>query len=274
MNYPLRLTERANPNTLTTIVVHKQKGPTMNKLTASIILLTTIATASPLPDFPFILASGEAETKIAPDMAVITFQAKAFHQDSATAVDAMRKVSIEAIKLLKSQSIPDDAITAFELNKRAVRKRKDHTQQEVVGYQINRDFKLTIKDLSRYEAIANALFKMDNIGNINTTFDRQDYSKVEAELLTEACSAAKRHAMDLAGGFGGELGSVHCISQSGFSHISGTFLFNSGGWGYGDLDGLGMPVGDMYEESANKQPLFIPATITFRNSVDVLYRLK
>lgn len=241
----------------------------MNKLIVSLTLLATLATASPLPDFPFVTASGTAEIKIAPDMAVMTFTAEVLHQDSGTAVAAIRKTCGEVILFLKNQGITDSAITAFELDKRAVRK---SNQSEIVRYEVSRNFKLRIDDLTKYETIANTLFKKNNIIRIDSTFERRDRSKIESDLQTAACTATRDNAIALASGFGGKIGDVYCISQSGFDDIDRTFLFNSA-WGT-----LGCPAGvygasDFFEEDQS-QPLFIPATITLRNSVNVLFRLQ
>ena len=93
-------------------------------------------------------------------------------------------------------------------------------------------FKLTIDDLTQYDTIANTLFNMNNVINIDTTFYRRDFSQIESDLQTAACADAKNKAVALAAGFGGEVGDVYCISQDGFDGIFETFMFNTANSGY------------------------------------------
>ena len=47
---------------------------------------------------------------------------------------------------------------------------------------------------SKYDVVANTLFKMDNVSEISTSFGRKDQKEIEATLLGTACADAKRNA--------------------------------------------------------------------------------
>ena len=220
-----------------------------------------------LPDFPFVFAEGLAKTNVAPDTALMTFDLKVFNEVSSNAVANIQEESIKIIELLASQGFHKDSIVSFELDKRAVRETDGWKDRKITGYKITRSFELTIDDLSKYEVVANALFKMENIVDIDTEFGRKDQKNIEALILTTACANAKQNAQAMSAGFGGEVGSVFSISQQGFINISAAF-------GLGVRDIMSMKQGFDWTQNAGGEFLFIPSTITFENRVSVLFKLK
>ena len=94
----------------------------------------------------------------------------------------------------------------------------------------------------------------------------KDREKIESDLLAMAAADAKRQAQHLAKGFEAEIDAVFAISGHGFSDIE-KFPFLAE---YLDL-GIGLSVGG---PSGKKELIFVPSTITFKNRVQAIFKLK
>lgn len=241
----------------------------MKKIVAALAILTvaTATFAATIPDFPFVFAQGEATVEIEPDTATMTFRIKAFHENSSNAVAEVRNRSVEVINFLGTQGFGKGTLVSYELDKNVVRERKNYEELKILGYEATRRFKLTIDDLSKYETVAKTLFKTDGVSDIETAFGRKDQKKIEGELLASACADARRYAEGMADGFKRDLGDVHCISKFHFGNI-GT-VFGLGADSY-DRGGAMACMSDPDEDAF----LFLPSTITFQNSVAVIFKLK
>jgi len=229
----------------------------------SVSIWTALAYGSPLPDFPFIFAEGEAETNVAPDKATISFTIKSFDNNSSNAVSIVLERSSEVIKFLEEKGITSEFIVSYELDKEDVRRTENYQELDIVGYEVTRRFEITVNDLSQYSTIGKALFETDNVVNIDPTFERHDQKEIEKQLLATACSNAKQNAESMARGFGKELGDIYCISKRDFGSLYAEFGFDdSSPVMYGSSVGL------------DKFNLLIPSTISFHSRVKTLFKLK
>ena len=234
---------------------------------AMLIVISSLASGSSIPDFPFVFATGQAEKEMPPDAADVTFYIKTFDEVSSNAVSKVTERSIEVINFLGKQGFGNGSLVTFEISKREVRERKDFEELRILGYDVTRRFELTFDDLSKYDMVASTLLKTDNVSDIRTTFRRKDQKDIEAALLAAACEDAKRNATAMAAGFGKSVGAVHCISKQDFGNIGVVF-----GLGADAYDSEGRM---MYSAVSSDNPpfLFIPATIKFQNQVSVLFTL-
>ena len=241
----------------------------MKKVLIPAILLVSISLAygSSIPDFPFIFTTGQAEKESPPDTAKLTFIIKAFDEISSNAVAKVTGRSIEVINFLGKQGFGKGSLVSYELSKNEVRERKEYQDLKVLGYEITRRFELTFDDLSKYDTVANTLFKTEGVSDISTTFGRKDQKDIEAALLADACADAKRNAAAMAAGFGKEVGAVHAISKQGFGNLGVIFGLGADAYdGGGAMYCMGSPEEDAF--------LFIPATIKFQEQVAVLFMLE
>ena len=237
----------------------------MKKYLWTIILLMSVlgvrAQASELPDFPFVFAQGKAETKVPPNIATVSFLVEQFDEHATIAVEIVRNRSAELIAFFSVQKIKKEDIVAYEIDKRAVRERKDYTELKILGYEVSRRFSVKLRNLSHYEKFVKKLLSLKNVVDIDTEFDRSDRKKIEADLIAEASRNARSQAELMAKGFGLQLGSVFAISQQGFQHLGTEFT------------------AVRYEYVAEAEPrekdfLFVPSTITLENTVTAIFRLK
>ena len=226
------------------------------------LLMVSSLHASNMPDFPFVFAEGKASIEIEPDIATINFYIEEFNEKSETALDVVLKRSAEIILFFEKQKIAKESITAFEINKQAVRNRsEDYEELEILGYEVRRYFTVKLKNLNNYEHFIHKLLTLKNVVRIRTEFDRVDREKIEADLVSKACKNAQTQAEIMAKGFNSKLGKVFAISKSGFKNLDAKF----------DIRGE-----RHYRLSRDKNSkfMFIPSTITIKNSISVIYKLK
>ena len=240
----------------------------MKKYLWTIIFLLSVigvsAHASQLPDFPFVFAHGSAETEVSPDIATVSFRVEEFDENPTKALEVLRNRSAELIAFFAEHKIKKEDIVAYEIDKRAVRERKDYNELKILGYEVSRRFSVILRDLSHYEQFVKKLLYLKNVVNINAEFDRTDRKKIEADLIAEASRNAREQAELMAKGFGVKLGSVFAISQRGFQSLGMEF----GVAGY--EPGVAFEKRIMEE----KEFLFVPSTINLKNTVTAIFKLK
>jgi uncharacterized protein YggE len=234
-------------------------------VTTVLVISSTLAQGSSIPDFPFVFAAGGAETNVPPDSATMTFYIRAFHETSSNAVATVTTRSIEVIDFLGKQGFDKGSLVTYELSKYEVRERKEDRELKILGYEVTRHFDLTFDDLTKYDLVARTLFKMDNVSDIRTDFGRKNKKEIEAALLTEACADAKRNATAMASGFGKTIGSVHCISKQDLGNLGVVFGLGSDSFRHSVKASM---------DSGRDAFLFIPTFINFQNQVSVLFKLE
>ncbi len=239
---------------------------------SSVLLVIMIALpsfAASIPDFPFVHAKGKAEKELPPDTAKMTFCIKAFDAKSSNAVDTIQARTAEVVRFVTAQGFNKGSLISYELNKKIVREQKDFiVELKILGYEVERNFELTFDDLSKYEVVAKTLFTMDNVSEIQTSFDRKDRAEIEASLISVACADAKRTATAMASGLGVALGTVHCVSSSYFVGLGATF-----GLGEEDYEDNRL-ISHMTGGGDNPDFFYVPSTIKFKNCVNVLFKLE
>jgi uncharacterized protein YggE len=231
-----------------------------------LMLLFVVPTAyAELPEFPFVFAEGEATMEVPPDIATISFSVEQFDEIGANALQVVQNRSAEIIEYLISLKIQEEDIIGYEISKRSVRERNDYTELKILGYEFSRSFSVKVKDLDKYEMLVKKLLSLENIVNIESEFNRSDREKIETELVSKSCQNARKNAELMANGFDAKLGDVYAISKSGFENIGTQFSAKR----FFTSDSLFMST----LASVNDDLLFIPSTITIRNTVTAIFRL-
>lgn len=226
-------------------------------------LLPCVSHGSELPDFPFVHATGQAETEVPPDIATVSFNVEAFDKDPDRAAATVGERSKDLVSLFEKYNIDKKDIVAYESTKNTVRERKDYVQLNILGYETGRRFSVKIRALDRYGDFIAALLDLKNVTNLQTAFDTSRRRTVEAELVAQACAKAREQADALARGFGTEVTSIFAITTSNLG-----FIFMSGQFGIGR--GMGIAKG----ESAAPPAIFVPSTIKLQKAVTAIFKLK
>jgi uncharacterized protein YggE len=235
-------------------------------------LLSFNASASEMPDFPFVFADGEAKTEVPPDMAIVSFSVQEFNKDSAAALAVVKERSRELITFFAENKIAPKDIVAYQIDKWPVRKRgENYSELEISGYRVSRRVVVTLRDLKQYEKLYDKLLSLNNVGRISASFDRSDREKIEEELVAKACQNARDRAELMAKGSGVQLGNVFAISQLDFRSLTTHFAVSAEMRAEGRILSLS---GEGVEATSTDKFVFVPSTITFENTVKVIFRLK
>ena len=244
------------------------------------LLLAYEATASDLPEFPFVYATGEAEAEVAPDTARMTFRVSAFEKKPERALVVVEERSRELVPLFTKYSVDKKDVEAFELNKNTVRRTRNETELEILGYETERTFLVTFRNLEKYNSLVATLFALKNVSDIRTEFDSSKRRTVEAELVGRASAKAREQAEVLARGFGHSTLSVFAVTTVDTAFTS-----------LGSIFGMGHQYRTYYRmRPAKEEPparisraksatlpastIFVPSAIKLQKSVAAIFKLK
>lgn len=241
----------------------------MKKIIVIVCLLSiaSLTFASSLPEFPFVSSNGYAEVELLPNMAKVSFGFKAFNENPKNAVDTIIQRSKELLEFCAKQKIKREDMVAYEINKNIVRERKNYQELNILGYEVTRQFTITLHGLQIYEPLAKKLLSIENVENFHTKFDRTDREKIESDLLTKAAADAKRQAQYLAKGFDAQIDSVFAISEHEFRDI-GTLFERA------YVQASTGAIVDISSPSGKKGLVFVPSTINFNSRVSAIFKLK
>ena len=232
-----------------------------------ISLFTPSVFSESLPDFPFVIATGEAEIEVKPDIAMIQLSIMAFEKESDLALKTLNITTTEVTKAVQKYKIDTDQIEATDIEK-SVKRRRDgqYNNLEILGYEVSRSLTIKLKDLSKYSELMSDIVVINNVSNARASFELSNRKEVEANLVNMASRDANKKAKRLAESLGSKVDSIYAISQtSTFDSLMPTFGA-----------GQGRPV--MYDRSFRSESystvMFAPKTIKIIQGVNVVYRIK
>ena len=182
------------------------------------LLLPLAASASDLPDYPFIHVGGNGFSYVMPDVGEIDFEVSAYNSDP----EAARQVvegRVAEIRALVAQL----ALVNTDVEIRDVRKeirKPDPAQPGAVLYDIKCGVHIKVTDLSKWRELVGPLIAMPNLDAFMGSFDTTKRDEVEMDLTSEAIKAAKRKAEGIAAGFGRKLGPVSGVSAGDLKNVS------------------------------------------------------
>jgi uncharacterized protein YggE len=235
------------------------------------VALSVCAMAENIPDFPFLVAQGNAEIHVKPDVAKIAFSITEFNKDSKVAVETVAKRAQAIVDFAKKLGIEQESINSAEYNKSTKRKQDEHYENlEILGYEVYQYFTIDIKNISLYSPLVDQLISTQNISDIRTVFSVSNKSEIERDLVKQATVNAKQKASDLAEGMGVKLGQVFAVSQDRhFASVEAVF-------GIYPIDGAPafMPPPELKLADSVSASMFVPKSIEFSKSVSVIFKLK
>lgn len=229
-----------------------------------------ISAASPIPDFPFIMADGRVEREVAPTNATVSFTVLTFSKTAEEATNTVQTTLTKVVILLKAEGITEKMIQAHDLDKSAVRKRTEATYSDtdILGYEVLRKVEVKLTDLTKFSKVVGILMTTDNITKVKSGFDTIKREEIEAELMGEACAEARRKANLLAKGAGVTIDRAFAVTDRTWrdlENLMDTVVYASGGIGFSGLPDL--------SPGTPETPLFVPSKITLQANVNILYKL-
>ena len=164
---------------------------------AMLIVISSLASGSSIPDFPFVFATGQAEKEMPPDAADVTFYIKTFDEVSSNAVSKVTERSIEVINFLGKQGFGKGSLVTFEISKREVRERKDFEELRILGYDVTRRFELIISSTSPFRSAS-----CRTMSAIRRSAIRSSFSTCIATTCPTCCTGRtfRRNSSSSAGG--------------------------------------------------------------------------
>ena len=228
------------------------------------MLASSLAIASPLPEFPFITVSGESFRDVEPDTVEISFYIEAFATQSEQAASLQKTAVNNALNVLAEFSIDAQQISSSEIAKRVIRQRdEDYNELAILGYEVGQPVSVKLESLENYNEITNKLIALDLLSNIESEFDVKNRQAIELELVKEAGANAMNSAQQLAQGLDVTIESVYGVTDgSGFPSFFASF----------GTENLRMRVtgASMQRETT----FFVPKTIQIRKRINVIYKIQ
>jgi uncharacterized protein YggE len=196
----------------------------MRTFLLALLFAPLAASASPLPDFPFVYVYGTAHREVAPDKVTITFQVKSYDVQAERAYRKQSEIADTVIGFATKLGVANDDLIAQAIEKSAVRREDEKGHElEIIGYDATRSVRIQLKELARFPELIEFLYSQPNVEQISATFGSKDETAILQSLTEDACRTAKANAERLSKGFEKKLGGIRAISETGFSGIGGPF---------------------------------------------------
>jgi uncharacterized protein YggE len=188
----------------------------MKRITTAMVIgvLAGYVHASPLPEYPFVYATGEAEERIAPDTCSVSFGIHIRDKDPTNGVRLLEARSAEVLDLLAKHEVKREDIVGCAVSKTLIWEYAKPDRPEFHGYAIGRDIVFTLRDLRKYEPIVSALLKTPDVTDINESFGRTDRKEIESRLSAKAVVDARANAQLIAEGAGQRIVKLRAVKAN------------------------------------------------------------
>ncbi|WP_424245255.1 hypothetical protein Dip510_000286 [Elusimicrobium posterum] len=202
----------------------------MKKLAIVFLALTLLAGIGFAKEKERFSVNADAEVRIKPDRVTITFGVNESEEVLKTGKDRMKKVVGEALAFCKKNGVKDKYIQTenIYISPRTKRKYEHNNRKypdgvDVIYYDFNQTFTVTLEDLTKYDTI---LYGLLDLG-INKVENVNFYSTQMRKYRDEARLAAIKHAQEkaalLTGAVGIKLGKVVNISEDSYQSYWGGY---------------------------------------------------
>lgn len=181
-------------------------------LTLALTLPVPPVTANPLPDKPHIYVEGYAEIEVEPDLMVVTVSLLETNDELAVAKETVDERSRTLIQLARDIGIDGSDIATTSLGIRPAYEYLDDRRVDM-GTSVYRQVTLTLRDLSRYPELMEALVAADISSLIETRLKVSNQGALTEEALARSLEDARQRAEELAASQDKRLGEVFSISE-------------------------------------------------------------
>lgn len=222
------------------------------------------ASASSLPEYPFLFEAGQARADVAPDTALIDVGISSRGADAAKVLDVVNASATEVFGALNRAKVRQADIESSGLE-RSLDRSLNARQEAAPMYVISRHLKVRLRDLSTWSTLMSDLARMKNIDSLNADFQTTARKSIEADLELKAAHDAEAKATRVAGAFGRKVGAVMGISEVPFDALQRTMTEDNSGRAYAPLF---IPPAGLVSE------IQVPAAITLQKNVNVLFKLE
>lgn len=176
---------------------------------ASLIFVTAHAYSDDRNLIRQISVSGEAELRVAPDMATLRMDVVTEAREASYARREAEEITARALAILDDASVPatDVDSTGLSINPQYEWIKQDRRQQ-LVGYRVTRSIEVRLLDLEKLGTLLESLSEAGVNRMHAPTLGLQDEESVYQQVLAAAASNARARADVLAGALGESVNSV------------------------------------------------------------------
>jgi uncharacterized protein YggE len=235
----------------------------MKKLILLSFLLSAVCLrADGLPNQPYLYAIGFAKRSVSADQLRIRFSLEAREKESVRATAIVEERAKKVLALLATLSITEQDISAASVSTQL--KYDEEKGKEFLGYDVEREFSVLLRDVARYGELAKALLDVPVDG---LSLEKIGYSKEKSlatELEEDARKDARKNADRIAASFGMEVVGVYAISPVSFSELARR-------WPY-DFEDFGYAAGGRASKSQSLSFVIPPFTVSREAHVIFLIR--
>ena len=179
-------------------------------LVLSLISCTTIA--SVIPSEPHIYVEGTSEFGTTPDKIIITVSLSAVNVDAEIAKSEIDQKSLDLFEAVKKLNVEKSDITATPLQINPAFEYEDRKKIDK-GTLVNRDIDITLKDITKYSQLNDALVRVGITSKISTIIDVSNEKELKKRALMLALKDARLKAESLAELQNKTIKDVHSISE-------------------------------------------------------------
>ncbi|WP_313807749.1 SIMPL domain-containing protein [Flavobacterium sp.] len=179
-------------------------------LIAVTLFMTTFSNAQEMKTVPQIVVSGEGKIKVTPDQAVISVGVENTGNDAAE-VKKKNDVAMDAIiKYLKGAKLP---ASDYQTKQVSLYKNYDYEKKKHY-FQASQTISITLKDLSKYDAIMMGLIDAGANMIHGVEFKSSKVAQYESEARIKAVQNAKTKASDYAAALGQKMGKAILVTDN------------------------------------------------------------
>ncbi len=195
-------------------------------LTVLLLAAAMLPAAARAAEPRLITVTGNAAIRIVPDEVILTFGVETIHKELAAAKKENDQKIRAIIQFVKDQEIEGKYIQTDYINIEP-RYRNQHEHSEFVGYFVRKTIVVTLRDISKFEAVLSGALESGANYVHGVQFQTTELRKHRDKARTMAIKAAREKASSMAGELGQEIGKPHTIHEG---HTGWTCGYNSH-WG-------------------------------------------
>jgi uncharacterized protein len=195
------------------------------KTIARLVLLLLASSAATAQDRPTITAQpntvfvgADGKFEASPDTAVMQFNISAQEATSREAYDRASKAAEQVRQILRSNGIEPKSAEIGYFSLQPVYDYKT-AKRKLVGYRVNANVSLKLKDFSKVAPIVQQLADTDVSENQSLNYTLEDIDAAKAKAVEDAYRRARESAAALARGSGRTLGELSYASVDTFENV-------------------------------------------------------
>ena len=203
---------------------------TLKTILSAVLALALLLAASAALAETKITVTGNGETKVPADTAIISLGVSARNRDVQKAQQEANKTIAAIRQALLDDGAKEENINTDYLNIYAMYDYNSDDMEEVVGYNANSTLAIKVENIEDAGAMIDAAFAAGANTLNGITFSAEDTEEAQAESLKKAVADAKAKAEILAEAAGLKITGIEIISEGGvFSYDNNVSNFSARG---------------------------------------------